>query len=468
MAKTKPTDNQEGNGPLDDFTWDSAGGSEDFFGVKGSGVTKQTQQSAAEEAIRDIIGDDEDDDDGTTTKIDDDKKGKKKPKKEEVVNDDDVEFNFGAEPKKPSKKKPEPEPEEEDDEDEEVDEDEDEVEEGDEDEDEDDDEETPKKDKKTKVKAEATAKAKPKADTSNQTDGQFYHTLATEMVDNKIFQHAKLPEGKEELTIDEFFDLQNDEVEGRVQETFEAFAEEMDDDGKEFIKFKKDGGRTIDFLNVFVNSPLPDFGEDNFDPAKESHRKEVIQTYLALVDKMDAEEIDDRITWLKEQGKDQTYAEKYYNKLVDIDAKQKKLILQKQTEIAARRAEDAKAYVDSINKLVAKTTKAGQFKITKEDQKKLAAFITKPTVKVGKNQFIPEFNSKLGEIIQAKTPEAQQKLVLLAKLLSNDFDFSDIEKGAETKVTKKVKSNLRNAKNGVRPSSSGQYGGSKTLSDFFE
>lgn len=455
MAKTKTTDNQ---GSLEDFTWDAGGkASKDFFGVAGSGATEEPPVTA-EEVIKNMMGDD--DEDEVVTKIEDEDKDKKKDtkkkKKEEVEEaEEEEEVEFFADPNKPKKKETKKE-----------EEDEEEVEEEEEDETDEDDEDEDKSPKEKKDKVKPGDKSKSKPDPDKQTDGQFFYTQASELIERGIFQHAKLPEGKEELEEEEYFDLQDQEVEGRVQETFEAFAEEMDNDGKDFIKFKKNGGRTIDFLNVYVNSPLPDFGDQEFNPKNEAHRKEVIESYLTLVDDLDADEIKDRLLWMKEQGKDQVYAEKYYDKLVAIDAKQKAAVLEKQETEAKKKAESAKEYVKTVSTALNKINKVGNFKITNEDKKKLETFITKPTVKVGKNKFIPAFNSKLGEIIGAKTPEAQQKLILLAKLLNDDFDLKDLEVSAETKVTRKAKSKLRDAKNGVKPSSSGSYT-TKSLSDFF-
>jgi hypothetical protein len=57
---------------------------------------------------------------------------------------------------------------------------------------------------------------------------------------------------------------------------------------------------------------------------------------------------------------------------------------------------------------------------------------------------------------------------LLAKLVESDFDTKDLVTKVESEVVSKVKSNLKNIKNGVKPSSSGQHNNKKSLSDFFE
>lgn len=447
MSKEKQTSKESS---LEDFTWDTAGNA-DFFGVPGTAAGTEEKKTTMDEILKEVAEDDDDDSEVTT--LDTSKKEKKKPAKkdkneegEEEEEDEDeekeeeVSFSFGAE------------------------------DEEEEDEDEEDEDKSKKKtsDKKEKVSKEASKDKSKKKPEAEQTDGQFYKTLASELKEKGIFENIELDEEKEELTEEEFFTLQENEVEARVTETFEAFAEEMDDDGKAFIRFKKNGGNTADFISVYVDSPVPDFGGKEFDPKNETHRKVVLETYLTLVEKLDDEELADRLTWLKENGKDQAMSEKYYGKLTDIDAKQKAALLKHAEDKAKEREESTKAFNKNLQDVLNKTDVVGKIKITKDDKKKLADLITKPTVKVGKNKYIPSFHSKLGTILRAGTPEDTAKLIVLAKLVEGDFDIKDLVTKVETEVTNKVKSKIRDAKNGVKPSSSGQYGNKKTLSDFFD
>jgi hypothetical protein len=443
MSKDKQTA-QEGS--LEDFTWDTAG-SNDFFGVPGTALTNEEKATTMEEILKEVADEDEDEEDGVAN-LNEEGKGKDKNKD-----------------KKKAKAKKEDEEEEEEEEEKEPTFFTDEDDEEDSEEKEDKESTKDKKEKKDKI---VKGEAKKKEPEAKQTDGQFFKTLASELKERGFFQTAEIPEDKEELTDDEFFELADQEVEGRVNETFEAFAEEMDDDGKAFIKFKKNGGRTSDFVSIYVDSPLPDFGDKEFDAKNETHRKVVLETYLTLVEKLDDEDLSDRLQWLKENGKDQVFAEKYYAKLADIDTKQKAALLAAQ-EAKAKEGEDkAKKFVKTISEALNKIDTVGKIKFTKDDKKKLGELITKPTVKIGKSKYIPSFQSKLGAILKADTPESINKLLLLAKLVESDFDIKDIVTKVETEVVDKVKSKLRDAKNGVKPSSSGQYEHKKSLSDFFE
>jgi hypothetical protein len=449
-------------GVNENFSWDTQADDMDFFGTSGKAATAVKPKSV-DEVIKQVVTEDDDFEveDEETTKVDEKKKPAKVKAKaakaeteedeielnsEEEDNPEESDFTFGQPKAEPKKKTEVP----------------------------------AKKEGKEKVKPEADDEedeeeneedqkaGKEDDETEPESDQKFFGTLAKEMKEKGIFEHAKFPEGKEELgelEEEEFFEMQNQEVEGRVQETFEAFFEELDEEGAAFLKFKKDGGRSQDFINVFGSSPVPDF-EGGYNPEDESHRQEVIESYLYLVDKMDDEEVKDRLEWLKENGKEKAFADKYYNKLVEIDTAQKTALLKGQEAAAKKREADTKKFNQALFELLDKTEQVGQIKITKEDKKRLGNIITKPSVKVGKNKYVPEFNYKLGQILKAETPEAKQTLLLLAKLVDNGFDFTDIAVKAETKVAQKVKSKLRDSKNGVKPSSSGNYS-KKSLSDFF-
>lgn len=425
MSKEKQTTEDSS---LENFTWDTAE-SANFFGVPGSAISEDEKADSMKKVIEEVAKEDE----------------------EEEDEENDTFFGIKGE----------------DDDEEEEEESTDEEEEEDEEDDKKGDDKKKGKEKKEKLKREEGKDKGKKQTQANQTDGQFFKTLASEMIEKKVFQNVEIEEDKEELTEEEFFALQDQEIEARVDETFEAFFTELDEDGKQFLKFKKNGGRTADFINMYVDSPVPDFGDKDFDVKNETHRKVVLETYLTLVEKLDDEELQDRLDWLKEQGKDVAMSEKYYGKLVDIDTKQKEALL-KQTEIKVKEREDnSKAFIKTLSEALNKVDTIGKFKITKDDKKKLVDLITKPTVKIDKNKYVPSFHVKLGQILNPKTPESLNNLILLAKLIESNFDIKDLTTKVETEVVSKVKSKLRDAKNGIKPSSSGSYENRKTLSDFF-
>lgn len=394
-------------------------------GAEWFGIKPGAEGSELKDTIQEIKG--EKTEEGATTEKATTLKETNKPEEEDA--DDEVTFFEDEKPKEKPKK------EEDDNEEEEV---EVEVKEG----------------KKDKPKE----KAKDAADVPEE---KFFSTLAGEMKEKGIFQNIEIPKDKD-LTEEEFFELQDAEIEARVEETFQEFFTELDEDGKEFLKFKRNGGKTSDFLATYSIG----FNIEEFDEADEAQRTKVISHYLSTVEKLDADEIADKMAWLKEGGKEKTTAAKYFTKIKEQEQTQRANLLKAEEDAATARAETAKKFNTELKDVLNKTEAVGSFQITKVEQKELDSYITKPTVKVGKNRYVPSFNADIAKIFKADTPETKQKLILLAKLVKTDFDVKDLITTVETTVTKKAKSKLMEAKQGTKVSSSGIQS-KKALGDFF-
>ena len=165
------------------------------------------------------------------------------------------------------------------------------------------------------------------------------------MKEKGIFQNVEIKEG-EEIDEDKFFELQDSEIESRVEETFEAFFEELDDDGKAFLKHKKAGGSTQDFMQVYQNT----ISIDGVNLEEDKDQDLVLAHYMRTVDTMDEDEITDRIEWLKENGKKKSFAEKYFNKLKDIDTERKTALAERASQMSKQREESAKKFNEDLDK----------------------------------------------------------------------------------------------------------------------
>lgn len=292
---------------------------------------------------------------------------------------------------------------------------------------------------------------------------EYFTALATDLVERGLLKNVEL-EADKQYTEEEFFDLINADREAEIDETIEALFESFDQEAKDFIKFKRDGGgNTLEFLNQYVNP----FTMETLDEENPEQRQKVISHYLATVEKADSEEIKDRLEYLKESGKDKTVATKYFKILKDTAETNRKAILKDAKDDAIARAENAKKFATSLVTIAGGTDTVGMFPISKTEQKDIPAYITKPTVKTGKDSFIPEFSRDLSRILKAETPEDKKELLILAKLVKNKFKVDDLKIVTETKVTKEAQSKLRQAKEGVKVHSSGASG-RKQLSDYFQ
>lgn len=287
-------------------------------------------------------------------------------------------------------------------------------------------------------------------------DVTFYSTLATEMKEKSIFQFAQLPEdGK--ITEEKFFELQEEEIEARTEQTVQDFIAEMkDEDGAAFIRHKRAGGSTREFLDFYSRvNELPEV-----DTETESGQEKIIKHYLKTVEKLDEDEIEDKLDWLKEGGKQKKYAEKYNQKLSAEAETAKKEFLASQIAAQTAREESRKTYVNTLKSTIDSTENVNGFVFAKKDKGDLLDYIVKPSVKVNGNQYLTAFQSELGRIIK----EEPQKLLVLAKLLKNDFDTSDMTVVKQTEATKKIKSSLDQKKSKLASSSGTK---SRSLVDYF-
>ena len=97
-----------------------------------------------------------------------------------------------------------------------------------------------------------------------------------------------------------------------------------------------------------------------------------------------------------------------------------------------------------------------------KDKGTILNFLTRKDQKIDNNTSITGFQRKLSEVF--KDPN---KIVLLAKLVNDDFDFSQLEKSSVTKKTKEVKRNIENRQS-MRPSGSGSSSGANSLASLFD
>lgn len=278
-----------------------------------------------------------------------------------------------------------------------------------------------------------------KEEEENQDD-EFFKNLADGLKEQGIFVAVEIPEGN--ITEEEFIKLQEDEIEARIDDTFEGFFAEMDDDGKAFLKFKKEGGSTREFFDVLKNTSAIPEG----DITDEDYQLKIIRHYSAVIDEMDEDEISERIQWLEETGKSEKYAVKYDGKLKAIEKKEKEaLITKKQKETTAKDKQEIK-YKTDLKAAMDAAESIKSIPISKEEKSALYDYITKPSVRIGKNNYITGFQEGL-----QKMGGNFDSMILLAKLIKSDFDLSSLDVKAQTKQVKKLRNTLERIKKTTKP-----------------
>lgn len=329
----------------------------------------------------------------------------------------------------------------------------------------DDAEETPKP-KPVKAKADkdddAPAGDDDVDDDEEDEDVKLFTSLATDLSEKGVFSNVKLVKG-EKLTEEKFFDKLEEEVDSRVDETFNGFFDELkqDPDALAFIKFKRDGGNTREFFKAYTQSPVNHIPED-IDLDEIKNQRLVAKIYLQTYDELEDDELEQKMEWLEERGKLEDNAKKWHAKMLKADENAKKTVVANQEKAKAQMVQSQLEFKQALEKTLSEVEEVGNFKFTDKDKKILIPFITKADVKVGDNRFISKFQAKMGEIMKDKP-----KLLLLAKLLEQDFDTSDLITDLTTKVTKQAKSTLREVGKTKKLSGSASSGRGRSLADFF-
>lgn len=282
-----------------------------------------------------------------------------------------------------------------------------------------------------------------------------------------IFTHAKVKKG-EKITEDRFFELSEEEFEGRVDSALEDIFEEINNDekGKVYIKYLKNGGKSEDFINKYLNTPAARLNIQDFDTDNSKHVNQVLIHYLTHVEKIDAEEIEDKIKYWKETGKDKSQAKKYYDLIIESDKATKKAILEKNEQIQKNNRENTRVFNESLKKLIDDSDTLDIFDLSEKDKKRIFSSLTVPT-NDGKKISLPSTFIKLSNILDGKTAEDKKKLLILSYLIENDFDFSDIVTKSEDKVTKEIKSGIRKGKLGTVNKKTINTSRKRSVSDYF-
>jgi ribosomal protein S20 len=318
--------------------------------------------------------------------------------------------------------------------------------------------ETPKAPKEEEPEPDPDEVEEEEEEEGVEKDSKYYTNLALDLKDRGTFREVEIDENVE-LTEDEFFDLQEKEFEVRMDEAFAQFAEDMDDDGKDFIKAKKKGMHTRDFLMKYL---APTFDLPDFDSNNKNHVSKVINHYLTSIEGLEGEELEDRREWLKNGGKETTYAQNFYNKIQKIDTARKQNIMAALDNRAKEQEDAVQEFNVALAEVLDKTDTVGVFKINKGARKEIYEAITKPTIKAKKGSYVPKLVARVSKILSGQTEKDLKDLIALTMILESDFKLPSLKEDVETQVTREAKARI-----GKKQPKSSTDRGRRELADFF-
>lgn len=285
----------------------------------------------------------------------------------------------------------------------------------------------------------------------------IYDDHVRDLMDKGLFRNVEIGED-EVIDEDRFYELQEQEIETEVSNRLQAWAEdELDADARAFIKFKREGGSTSDFFKVYSQNTDTFLDGDIEDP---KFQEKVIRKQLES-EEWDEEEIEDRLESLSDNGRMKKVAERYFNKMQEEAEEDKKNLLKEAEQRKELALKNEEAFKSSIKETLETQEELNGFTLNDKDKKDLFNFLTRKEKSSGEKP-VTGFQRKMAEVFQDRN-----KLVLLSKILYNDFDFSALEKKTTTKKVKEIKSRLEQRK-GPRSFNSGSSLKGKSLADLFD
>jgi len=288
---------------------------------------------------------------------------------------------------------------------------------------------------------------------------QFFTTLAKTLTEKGIFQNVEIKDG-DIIDGEKLIELQDQEIEARLEETFESFFQEMDEDGIAFLKYKKAGGDTRTFLNAYSQSlELP-----TSDLSTEEGQEKMLRYYYKNIEKLDAEDVDDRIEWAKEGKKMEKLSLKYSKIVTEMEQQRRDQVLLETQEAERAAADSRKEFETSLVKTLQAAEEIEGVPVTKEDKASLGTYLSKPVVKIGKNKYITGMQADIQKIWQDKD---RSKLLLLAKFVKAGLKLEGVEKKAVTKKVAEVKKAVFTQRNTAGVSGGSGEGERKSLADYW-
>jgi hypothetical protein len=235
-----------------------------------------------------------------------------------------------------------------------------------------------------------------------------------------------------ELSEEEAEHLLEDSWEKALELEVEATIKDLPQDIKDLVKFASKGGNVGELLGKMIQHATSGITKNS------DIDNEDVQVLAVTMDLKsqgyDQEYIDSQIEFLKDSGKLETISKKSYDKIIEKQESETASQVQRQKELVDNRKKQAREYRTNITTHINSLNEAGGLPISKQDKTTLPTYISEPNVELQDGRFVSEMQADLFKVMADK-----DKIVLLAKLLKTDFDFSAIERKKQTQAARGVR-----------------------------
>jgi hypothetical protein len=244
----------------------------------------------------------------------------------------------------------------------------------------------------------------------------------------------------QEWTEQSFLDKMSETIEKRAWDTLEELATETY--GEAGVKLVEDifinKVPIQQYLQMFNNEQIV----ENVDLNNEVNQERVVRLYLAKTG-MDEDEIEDQLTFAKDNDRLGSYAKKYHGKLVERMQQERAFLAQDNAqrvqEVQQKEQQRQQQYASVLEESIKKGEIEG-YPINESTASDLFDFVlSKPHV-LPNGQRITDFEFKLATMRQ----EDPSKFLAIARLVQNDLDLTPMKRKGVSEETNSLFNDLKN------------------------
>lgn len=267
-------------------------------------------------------------------------------------------------------------------------------------------------------------------------------TTTTSLATLKFLKDRGLVEYEEEegkvLTEEEANDLIEDSWDKALEVEIEATMKDLPNEVKDLVRYASKGGDVGELLGKMIRSATSPITKAS-DISKEETQEAAVTLDLKNQG-YDNEEIADQIEYLKEKGKLEAVGTKAYNKIIATQEEEITNSVKSQQEELKAKKERARTYKANLTTHISSLSEVSGITLSKQDKSVLPSYISDPTVEMKDGRFVSELQADIYKAMGDK-----DKIVLLAKVIKSDFDFSSIERKKETAAARNIRNEIQRA-----------------------
>lgn len=234
-----------------------------------------------------------------------------------------------------------------------------------------------------------------------------------------------------DVTAETFYPFLQNIIDKNTDAAIASSLEELTPRERQAVQYILSGG-TLSELVEKVSVP-------NFDVSTDKGAVDFLRQYHKAEGLSD-EEIEDKLDFYESRENAKTYAEKYFKKWKDAQEQIEEQEFQKPIQSKEQQRKKRKEWEQSILGSTKAVDEYAGIKFDSNTKKSLINDILMNTVKTEQGTYTSGFIDKFFKVYQGGSPE---KLMLIAKILQEDFDPTIFERTAETKGTREVKTKLQ-------------------------